>query len=346
MKTTGLHPLCYLSALLLLPFAQPSPALAKLACAAQPSPAKHATTDPAEALMAAIESNFRRGARIVRMDIHTTQQGQRKSGPLQPLKPSQKTLWGVFHSDATRTDLLYVFSGPGRLAGTTLLMHDYANIETEDSMWLYLRSFEIFMKIDPTTQRVLVPGTALSYEDSRGFIPRDKFLFSTTQPPQNSTDADTAWILACPRSETIAKNLGYSSLLLQVDPKKRLVLQVKYSDLYGRPLKAYQLLEQIDLGDRNFPSEVQLQHFTEGFLTTIGYEYWLPEKMPPASLYAPDTESENFIERLNAYLSTVGLGERIASEIKKADEQLQEFVDRLNKMKGGKAATSGISKPQ
>jgi hypothetical protein len=49
---------------------------------------------------------------------------------------------------------------------------------------------------------------------------------------------------------------------------------------------------------------------------------------------------------LKAYLSEAGLGERIESELNQADQEFQAFLDRLNKMKGGKAATSGISKKE
>ena len=79
--------------------------------------------DPrATAVMASIERDFRRGARIVRMDIRTHFLKRSKLGPRFDREPNQKTLWGVFSGHHDRTDLLYVFSGPGRLAGTTLLM--------------------------------------------------------------------------------------------------------------------------------------------------------------------------------------------------------------------------------
>lgn len=330
-------------AMLLPPLALPSSAVAGVACPVGESQIDSGSADPAEALMVAIERDFRRDARITRMDIRTHYQKQEKLSRAHTPEPSQKTLWGVSFGDATRTDLLYVFSGPGRLAGTTLLMHDFADTEAQDSMWLYLRSFEIFKKIEPKTQQVLVPGTALSYEDSRGFIPVDKFHFSTSQPSEASTDPEGVWVLACPRSESIAKNLGYSSLLLRVDPAKRLVVRVEYADLSGRPLKIYRLLDRIELGDRSFPGEVELQHLSEGFLTTIRYEYWLPEKPPPPSLFASNIQTGAFIERLRNYVATAGLGERIESELKKADEQFQEFLDRLSEMKGGKEATRGIS---
>ena len=335
-------------AILLLPLALPSAALAAVACPQYETGEDDSSANTAEELMAAIESDFRRGARIVRMGIRTSYRDQRK---FFAIEPSQKTLWGVFDNDAgdhARTNLLYVFSGPGRLAGTTLLMHDYVDLEREDSMWLYLRSFDIFKKIEPNTQQVLVPGTALSYEDSRGFIPRDKFRFSISEPSAQrepsaqSTDPASVWILACPRSESIAKNLGYSSLLLQVDPDERIVLQVEYADLSGRPLKRYRLVERTTLGDRSFPAEVQLRHFSEGFLTNISYEYWLPKQPPPASLFAESIETGKFIQRLKQYVTEAGLGDRIETELIRADEQLREFVDRLSRMKGGKEAASGI----
>jgi len=331
-------------AAILLPIALPFPAAASIACQDNEPQADAVDGDSAGELMAAIESDFRRGTRIVRMDIRTGYQNQRKLGRTHTLEPSHKIFWGVFHGDATRTDMLYVFSGPGRLAGTTLLIHDYTDTKGQDSIWLYLRSFDLFKKIESRTQQVLVPGTALSYEDSRGFIPLDKFRFSTSQPSTRSTDPGGVWILACPRSPSIAKNLGYGALLLQVDPEKRIVLQVEYSDLAGRPFKIYRMLRRTDLGNRSFPGEVQLQHFSEGFLTTIEYEYWLPERPPPTSLFAPNTQTGEFMQRLKVYVSEAGLGSRIESELTRADEQLQEFVDRLRQMEGGEAAASGISR--
>ena len=64
----------------------------------------------------------------------------------------------------------------------------YTGTKGQDSIWLYLRSFDLFKKIEPRPQQVLVPGTALSYEASRGVIPLDKFRFSTSQPSSKATD--------------------------------------------------------------------------------------------------------------------------------------------------------------
>ncbi len=302
----------------------------------------------AEALMAAVESDFRRSSRIVRMAIRTQYRKQRMLGREFALEPSEKTVWGVIHAGAERTDLLYVFSGPGRLAGTTLLMHDYLDSRQTDASWLFLRSLDIFKKLEPDAGRALVPGTALSYEDSRGFVPSDKFRFSFSSPAlpsrERSGDGPGSWILACPRDASIAEQLRYSALRLRVDPDRRIVRFVEYLDLAGQPLKIYTLLRHAEFDGRPVPTGVKLEHFSEEFVTTIDYEYWLPERPPPASLFDPDIEKGKFVGRMRAFLSDTGLGDRIESELAEAEEKVREFTERLRKMEGGEAAVRGISK--
>ena len=92
--------------------------------------------------MGMLESDFRRGPRVVRMDIRTTYTRSPDRYHSEAYRPNQKTLWGVFDGDSEQTHLLYVFSGPGRLAGTTLLMHDRVAPTEPDGMWLYMRTFD------------------------------------------------------------------------------------------------------------------------------------------------------------------------------------------------------------
>lgn len=278
--------------------------------------------------MADIEREFRGGPRVVRMDIQSRYARQRRPSGLEN-PPSQRTLWGVFDGGRERTRLLYVFSGPGRLAGTALLIHDSAAASEPDEMWLYLRSFEIFKKIDAGTQQVLVPGTALSYEDSRGFIPVDKYRFSF--PDSDATQPGVV-VLACPRSDTLRDQLGYGSLLLRVDPEKKIVRGVRYQGLGGRPLKTYTLVRDVQVGDRFFPGEVRLEHLAEGFTTEIGYEYWPQEAPPPTALFEPSLEQTRFIDRLTDYLTQIGQGARIREELAQADEELRRFEDRLRRI--------------
>jgi len=152
----------------------PSAAVANGCPTGSPPP----VSEEAEGLMGALERSFRRGARVVRQDIRTTYTRRRGGLHAEAYQPNQRTLWGVFDGDPTETRLLYVFSGPGRLAGTTLLMHDRVAAAEPDKMWLYLRSFSIFREVEASSRKVLVPGTALTYEDARGFLPLDQYRFS------------------------------------------------------------------------------------------------------------------------------------------------------------------------
>ncbi len=286
----------------------------------------------AETLMASLDADFRRDPRIVRIGIRTQYTRRHNFGQDLANAPSERTLWGVFDGDLEQTRLLYVFSGPGRLAGTTLLMHDRAGSTEEDAMWLYLRSFEIFQRMESENEQVMVPGTALTYEDSRGFIPADKYRFSFAAPSANAGAPDEVELLGCPRSASIRDDLGYGSLRLRVDRKRRVVRSVEYADPNGSPLKSYTLLRDIEIGDRTFPGEVRLQHYAEGFVTILSYEYWLPESPPPPSLFEPSIEKSRFIDRLTAYLTQAGLGERIRAELARADQQLREFYERLRRI--------------
>ncbi len=288
-------------------------------------------SDPeAEALIASIETEFRRGPRIVRMDIRTVY--TRSHGIGYTPQPTPKTLWGVIGGDARDTKLLYVFSGPGRLAGTTLLIHDRAGSAEQDAMWLFLRSFDIFMRLEPKTQQVMVPGTALTYEDSRGFIPLDKYRFSFDASQPTPPAAGQVLLLGCPRSASIQEHLGYRSLRLQVDRERRIVRDVQYVGLGGRPLKSYTLLRDLEIEGRIFPAEIRLEHYADGFVSTIDYEYWLPQAAPPAELFEASNERGSFLDRLKAYATQAGLGDRIRAELERADEQLREFEERLRRI--------------
>ena len=311
-----------------------APALAS-AAAQRRCPAE--TSAEAAVLMGELERGFRGDAHIVRMEIRTEYGSSRSSYGKDLPSESRKILWGVFNGDVAHTRLLYVFTGPGRLAGTSLLMHDHRDITRSDSMWLYLRSFDIFLALEPDKQKAMVPGTTLSYEDSRGFIPTDKFSFSRLSPPLAPDIPGEAVLLGCPRDQSVRENIGYDSIQVRVDLDKKLVRQVDYTDLGGGPLKHYRLMSESKLGNRWLPNRVRLAHESDGFVSTIDYEYWHPEVSPPDSLFLADTEQGSFIDRLSDYLEQAGLGSRIAAELKVADEKVLEWEQRMRQLQTGEA---------
>jgi hypothetical protein len=238
--------------------------------------------------------------------------------------PEPKTLWGVVRGDADESRQLFVFSGPGRMAGTSLLLRDFAAVSKPDAMWFYLRAFGNFRKLGTGAEKTVVPGTALTYEDARGFIASDRYRF------QDATgDSKTrVQILGCPRTVEIADALGYGSILVSVDPARLLVLRVDYRGPGGRPLKQYEVVEEWRLGEHVLPARTRLEHRANGFTNDIRYEYWKPETGPDAALFRPDLAEGTFLDRLRRFLDENGLGERIAAEIADADARVRAWEER------------------
>ncbi len=301
--------------------AEPSATTATEAC-------KRPENAEAAAIIAELEQRFRSRPLITRMQIGTVY------GEKHPLhahfkeEPYEKTLWGVFDGDSSVTRLLYVFSAPGRLAGTTLLIHDFAEPARTDGIWIYLRSFETFTKLDARSERTMVPGTALTYEDSRGFIPRDKYRFTFTELDGIKPREHEKLVLGCPASERIRENLGYGSVVVLIDTHLGLVRTIVYRDLGGKTLKRYDVVATSKLGDETLAAAVRMEHLTDGFATTLDYRYWRPSSPPPAAIYDAEIGKEKFLPRLQRLLGDGEAGGRLRKEIEAADKSVAEYEKR------------------
>jgi hypothetical protein len=291
-----------------------------------------AKPDPAaREIMAGLERDVRSRPLVSHMKIQTHYRKGHRLAEYTEKHATAKTIWGVFAGNAQETWTLYVFSGPGRLAGTTLLLRDRSEGLEGDSMWLYLRAFETFSQLESTERRrALVPGTALTYEDARGFIPRDKYDFSFLHSAEHPDADDTSsrGILACPKTQELSRDLGYGLLEIRVDPARGIVLEIDYRDLAGEPSKHYRLEEAQQVGERWFPRRVVLEQLAKGSLSPIEYEYWLPEQPPPRALFQPDVSKEVFLPRLERYLRTLGLQQRIGPELDAARRSVEAWARR------------------
>ncbi len=328
---------CYVAALILLPrlarlatvvaAAALIPGAAAQVASADALPCARPSDPEAHAIMDAIEQGFRGGTHVIHMRITTRYAEHHPLARYYEEHPETKSLWAVLDTDERETRSLYVFSGPGRLAGTTLLMRDRIGTLEGDAMWLYLRAFENLSRIESTARRrAVVPGTALTYEDAKGFIATDKYEFSFRKPRDPSeTEAE---ILACPATPSLARDLGYRELRLTVDVGKTLVRAVDFRDLAGKPLKRYRVEEIQRLDDRWLPKQVVLEHLANGTITPIAYDYWLPAGGPPESLYEPNVDQETFRPRVVRYLDSLDLGDRIREELAKSDATVRRWEEK------------------
>ncbi len=291
---------------------------ADLPCAGPPDP-------EATALMARLEQTRRGQARIARMQIETIYpKGHRLSASFAG-KIDAKTLWAAANGDPDDTWLLFVFSGPGRMAGTTLLIEDRAGSEERDGTWLYLRAFDRFSRLEGRIERTVVPGSALSYEDAREYIAGAKYFFrSGGRAGENGVR-----VIGCPRTPALVDRLGYGALLIDVDPGRWLVLRIEYLGPGGGALKRYELIEAGSLDGREMPLRVKLVHVVDGFENDIRYEYWPVPTGLPADLFLPDMTRGSFLTRMRRVLHERGLGDRIDAEIREAEVSIRAYDERV-----------------
>jgi predicted RND superfamily exporter protein len=343
---------CYAATFLLLPrllrFHTPGPRAASAAVAlllvvvAAPIHAKAIDCDGVVAderateLMTRLERAQRDTARIVRMQIATLYpEGSRLAAAFdQP--PSPKTLWGVFDGNAAATRILYVFTGPGRMAGTSLLIRDVYGSYDDDSTWFYLRAFGHFEKLSGAIERAIVPGTSLSYEDARGYVTGSKYRFRFIGEPEQ----ESARVLGCPRTPELADRLGYSALLIDAEPARSLIRRIEYRGLGGKPLKRYSVTETVNVGGLDRPARGALEQIVQGYGNEIVYEYWLPREALKDALFAPDLAEGSFLSRIRKLLHDNGLGERIDSEIAASDKTVREYDEKWKRKRAPKREES------
>jgi hypothetical protein len=291
---------------------------ADLPCAGAPDP-------DATALMVRVERARRGQPRIVRMQIETVYpEGSRLASHLGAgLAP--KTLWGAVSGDPDESWLLFVFSGPGRMAGTALLIQDFFASDERDATWLYLRAFDSFRRLEGRFERTVVPGSALTYEDAREYVANEKYFYRSG----DKLESHAARVVACPKTPELADRLGYGALLLDVDTERLIVERIEYRGLGGGVLKRYELIEAGSLEGRALPRRVKLVNVVDGFENQIAYEYWPSPGGLPAELFEPDVARGSFLSRLRGLLHERGLGDRIEAEIDAAEVSVSAYDQRV-----------------
>lgn len=254
--------------------------------------------DPAvERVMHAAETMTRRLPRAVRMQI-TTQ--------FTPEQKSTRTLWGVVGGDAQTTRLLYVFTKPDPMRGLTLLLEDTVDPAAPDSAWLHLPALKHFGAVGSSLQKTMVPGTALTNDDARGFIPTDRYAFELADSSAAPGSGQTLQVVAQPRTAAIRNEVGYGRLVIRVDEKRSLVERVDFAGADGKPLKTFEVLDAIEVRGTWLPRRARVRHLVLGFESEIQYQYWPLPRSPDAGVFRPAIARELFLPRLERAIAKAG----------------------------------------
>ena len=280
-------------------------------------------------MMAGLEAIVRGVPRITRMHVSTEYPEGSRLAAVFERAPEPKTVWGVVSSGRGRAHMLFVFSGPGRMAGTSLLLEDFVDPSRQDGTWFYLRAFGNFSKLEGAVERSMIPGTALTYEDARGYVDISKYRFRPLDRAGDGSSRPLRRVLACPTSASMAERLGYSALVVEVDPQRQIVSGIEYRGPGGGLLKSYRLMQSTQLEGHGFPGEVLLDHHVDGYRNHIRYEYWIPKQVPSPAFFRASVDQETFLARLQKLLDENGLAHRITSELDRAEERVRSYEERM-----------------
>ena len=136
-----------------------------------------------------------------------------------------------------RTVLFYL--QPANVRDTGFLVWDYADPSEEDDQWLFLPALRKVRRISASDRGDYFLGTDFTYEDMKldgKLAPKD---YNYVLLGEESLDGVLTYKLeGIPKTENIARELGYSRIVSWVNPENWMITQAEFEDLKGQALKS------------------------------------------------------------------------------------------------------------
>jgi outer membrane lipoprotein-sorting protein len=146
-----------------------------------------------------------------------------------------------YYEGEKRTILFY--KKPTNVKGTAFLTFDYQEVERDDDQWLYLPGLRKVRRISASDRGDYFLGTDFTYEDIKleGKIEVSDYDFevikSETLTLESGLSYQTLLVKGIPKSQVIAKELGYGRIEFSVDSETWLIIKANYWDPKGKLLK-------------------------------------------------------------------------------------------------------------
>ena len=149
--------------------------------------------------------------------------------------------------DQKRTVLFYL--EPANVRNTAFLIWDYTDPLETDDQWLYIPALRKVRRISAADRGDYFLGTDFTYEDTKLDGKLEPADYDFTLLGTHEVSGVPAYQLeARPRSEEIAKELGYSRFHAWVDPSNWMIVRVEFWDTKDKPLKTLTVadIRQVD----------------------------------------------------------------------------------------------------
>jgi uncharacterized protein len=175
-----------------------------------------------------------------------------------------------------RTVLFYL--QPRNVKDTAFLTYDYPQADVDDDQWLYLPALRKSRRISASDRGDYFLGTDLTYEDMKkeGKFDLQDYRFQTLG--FESVNGRKRLLLeSIPRTEAIARELGYGKVRAWVDPDNWIIMKAQYWDTNLNLLKTLELddVRQVDgVWTRHYLSieNHKTGHHTEWRISDVDYQ--------------------------------------------------------------------------
>ncbi len=137
-----------------------------------------------------------------------------------------------YFSEEKRTALFYKY--PSNVKGTSFLIFDYERLDVDDDQWLYLPALRKVRRISTSNRGDYFLGTDFTYEDIKleGRVSTEDYNFTIVK-----REAGQLLLQAIPKSDAVAKELGYSKVEFWVSTAHWMITKADYWDVKGKILK-------------------------------------------------------------------------------------------------------------
>lgn len=133
------------------------------------------------------------------------------------------------------------YTEPANVQDTAFLTWDYPEIEKDDDQWLYLPALRKVRRISASDRGDYFLGTDFTFEDMKleGKLSPQDYEYHLIG--EDVIDGIPTYHMgSAPRSDAIAKELGYGRTEFWVDTRNWLIIKADYWDPKGQPLKSMQ----------------------------------------------------------------------------------------------------------
>ncbi len=187
--------------------------------------------------------------------------------------------------------LIIFYETPTSVKGTAFLTYDYPEAEVDDDQWLYLPALRKTRRISASNRGDYFLGTDLTYEDIKleTKISREDYNYKTIGM-EKVDNHDCYVIEATPKSEAIAKELGYSKGKFWVDVKIWMMRKSESWDIAGNRLKTVKVsdvreiqgiwtLHRIDAENHKTKHKTVFRFEDIDYNTTLSDDYFTEEAL-------------------------------------------------------------------